>query len=104
MFFWSRLRNKRIQSRFPRLTVAKRSEHEAVPGLIKIGRADIPCAMQALTTTSVILEFAAEAPSTLPPFFYLKPQSERLFRRGRLLWRHRKQAGVEFITDWSKTT
>lgn len=104
MFFWSSLRNNRTQSRFARPKVAKRPETESVPGLIKIGRADMACLMRDLTATGVILEFVKDAPSDFPQFFYLKPQGERVFRRGRLIWRHRRQAGVEFITNWATAT
>lgn len=104
MFFWSSLRNGRTQSRFARPKVTKRPENETVPGLIKVGRVDKACLMRELTATGVILEFVKDAPPDMPQFFYLKSQSERVFRRGRLIWQHRRQVGVEFISNWASST
>lgn len=101
MFFWSSLRNNRSQSRFARPKTTRSAENVSVPGLIKVGRVDRPCMMRDLTTSGVIVEFVKDLPPELPQFFYLKSQNERVFRRGRLIWQHRKQAGVEFITNWA---
>lgn len=104
MFFWNKLRDNRSKSRFGRPKVGRSAEAESVPGLIKLGRAEKTCRIQTVTGTAVILEFGNEPPPDLPQFFYLKTQSDRTFRRGRLIWQHRKQAGVEFITNWATSS
>lgn len=99
MFFWSRLRDDRRPSRFARPKTAQSAKTESVPGTIKLGRVDYPCILHNLTATSVNVEFVKDQAPEMPQFFSLKSQSERVFRRARLIWQHRKQAGVEFIVN-----
>lgn len=95
MFFWKRPRDADGSARR-----ARRDSH-FVAGTIRAGARSYDCKVYDLSQTRAFLEIESKTPPELVGTLFLKLASERTHRTVKLLWQHKCQAGIEFVTTWS---
>lgn len=95
MFFWNRSRNEE-----PRARRAPRDGRHVV-GTIRAGSRTYACKVYDLSPARAFLEIEGATPPDLSGTLFLKLASERTHRTVKLVWQHKGQAGIEFVTTWS---
>ena len=95
MFSW--FRAPFIKTRAPHAAPALYN----VPGTIRDGRASLGCIILELGRTGAVLELEGRPARKLGPIFDLRPETDRTYRRVKLLWQYNNQASVEFFTAWA---
>ncbi len=95
MFSW--IRAPFIKTRAPHAAPARYN----IRATIRDGRASHACIIRELNRTGAFIEFERRPAGKLGSTFDLRPETDRTFRRVRLLWQHNDQASVEFLTAWA---